>query len=95
MPSLGPSLTYRNAAAVLRDGLARVASGDVAVDCTALTQVDSAAVAVLLAWQREARAHGQVLVLGGVPPQLAELAGLYGVDGLIGLAPGAPTPHRH
>ncbi|MGO4305110.1 MULTISPECIES: STAS domain-containing protein [unclassified Cupriavidus] len=97
MPSFGASLTNRNAAAVLRDGLSRVTQGDVAVDCSALVQVDSAAVAVLLAWQRAAAGRGQALALTGVPPQLAELASLYGVDGLLGLAPvaAASLPEHH
>ncbi|MNK86257.1 hypothetical protein D3C87_1061630 [compost metagenome] len=92
MPALGPSLTNRNAAAVLREGLSRVSQGDVAVDCSALAQVDSAAVAVLLAWQRAAAARGQALALHGVPPQLASLATLYGVESLLGLPP-APISH--
>ncbi|KWR91637.1 STAS domain-containing protein [Cupriavidus sp. IDO] len=101
MLSLGPSLTNRNAAAVLRDGLARVAQGETQVDCGALTQVDSSAVAVLLAWQRAASARSQSLALNGVPAQLAELASLYGVDSLLGLAPAASAAatvaelHRH
>ncbi|MEM5278443.1 STAS domain-containing protein [Cupriavidus taiwanensis] len=98
MLSPGNSLTNQNAATVLRDGLARVAQGDVEVDCTGLAQVDSAAVAVLLAWQRAAVARGQALVLRGVPPQLAQLAGLYGVDSLLGLASAAAlaaTASRH
>ncbi|NUO87583.1 MAG: STAS domain-containing protein [Cupriavidus sp.] len=98
MLSTGNSLTNQNAAAVLRDGLARVAQGDVEVDCTGLAQVDSSAVAVLLAWHRAAVARGLALVLRGVPAQLAQLASLYGVDGLLGPAPAAIPPahhHRH
>ncbi|RZT32441.1 STAS domain-containing protein [Cupriavidus agavae] len=95
MPAIGPTLTNRNAAAVLRDGLSHVRQGDVTVDCSALTQVDSSAVAVLLAWQRAAAQRGQSLALHGVPPQLQSLASLYGVDGLLGLAAGASLPHHH
>lgn len=98
MLSPGNSLTNQNAAAVLRDGLARVAQGDVEVDCTGLGQVDSSAVAVLLAWHRAAVARGQALVLRGVPAQLAQLASLYSVEGLLGLASAAApaaTPPRH
>ncbi|GLC93634.1 hypothetical protein Tamer19_30420 [Cupriavidus sp. TA19] len=105
MLSLGTSLTNQNAAAVLRDGLARVAQGGVQgkvqVDCTGLAQVDSAAVAVLLAWHRAAAARNLALSLRAVPAQLSQLANLYGVDGLLGLATGAealPHPghhHRH
>jgi phospholipid transport system transporter-binding protein len=85
MLSLDTSLTNRNAAAVLRDGLARLAQGEAQVDCSKLTQVDSAAVAVLLAWQREANRRGQSLAVTGAPAQLAELAALYGVDSLLRL----------
>ncbi|EHP41213.1 NTP binding protein involved in toluene tolerance [Cupriavidus basilensis OR16] len=85
MLSLDTSLTNRNAATVLRDGLARLAQGEAQVDCGKLTQVDSAAVAVLLAWQRDAASRGQSLVIVGVPSQLAELAALYGVDSLLQL----------
>ncbi|MGH8786259.1 MAG: STAS domain-containing protein [Cupriavidus necator] len=96
MLSLGTSLTNQNAAAVLRDGLARVAQGEVQVDCTGLAQVDSSAVAVLLAWNRAAAARKLALSLRGVPPQLSQLASLYGVDGLLGLAPAAaPQGHHH
>jgi phospholipid transport system transporter-binding protein len=95
MPALGNSLTNRNAATVLRDGLSRVAQGELTVDCSALQQVDSAAVAVLLAWQRAAAQRGQALALNGVPAQLQSLASLYGVDGLLGLAPAASGPEHH
>lgn len=100
MLSLGTSLTNQNAAAVLRDGLARLAQGEVQVDCTGLAQVDSAAVAVLLAWNRAAAARNLALSLRGVPAQLSQLASLYGVDGLLGLAPeaasvAAPQGHHH
>lgn len=95
MPVLGTSLTNRNAASVLRDGLSRVRQGEVAVDCSALAQVDSAAVAVLLAWQRAAAQRGQALALNGVPPQLQSLASLYGVEGLLGLAPASHPEHHH
>ncbi|MBY4949906.1 STAS domain-containing protein [Cupriavidus respiraculi] len=94
MLSLGTSLTNRNAAAMLRDGLARVAQGEAEIDCGALGQVDSAAVAVMLALARAARARNTALRFVAVPRQLAELATLYGVDGLLGLAP-QTAPHRH
>lgn len=99
MPSLGTSLTNRNAAAVLRDGLTRVAQGDIAVDCAGLAQVDSSAVAVLLGWQRAAAGRGQSLSITNVPSQLGELATLYGVAELLGLhgrSTAATDPHhRH
>lgn len=94
MLSLGTSLTNRNAATMLRDGLARVAQGEAEVDCGALGQVDSAAVAVMLALARAAQARNTTLRFVAVPRQLAELATLYGVDGLLGLT-AQHAPHRH
>jgi len=103
MLSLGTSLTNRNAAAVLREGLSRLAQGEAQVDCGALEQVDSAAVAVLLALRRAADARGQSLAFVGVPRQLTALAEVYGLNGLLGL-PAAPArdgtvvslvAHRH
>lgn len=102
MLSLDTSLTNRNAAAVLRDGLARLAQGEARVDCSGLVQVDSAAVAVLLAWQRDAASRGKSLEIIGVPAQVTELAALYGVESLLQLVPQAGAQgkqgtlsHRH
>ncbi|QKS60613.1 STAS domain-containing protein [Cupriavidus gilardii] len=91
MLSLGTSLTNRNAAAVLREAAARVAQGEAQVDCSALGQVDSSAVAVMLALHRDASARGRTLSFVGVPQQLAALASLYGVDTLLALSPRNPA----
>jgi phospholipid transport system transporter-binding protein len=97
MLTLGPSLTNRNAAQVLRDGLVRLAQGEVQVDCSGLTQIDSAAVAVLLAWQREAVRHQRTLEVRNPPQQLTSLAHVYGVDSLLKLTAASPgaASHRH
>lgn len=55
------------------------------LDASALAELDTAAIALLLACQRQARAAGKPLQLVGAPPKLAQLATLYGVDGLLGL----------
>ena len=79
----GSSLTVASAKSALADGLARVDAGATAVDCAALTQFDSSALAVLLAWQRAAKARGATLDILNLPPKLASLANAYGVDALI------------
>jgi phospholipid transport system transporter-binding protein len=84
------SITNENAAALLERGLAAVRDGDVTFDLSGVGAVDSAAVALLLAWQREAAARGTRLVLTGVPEGLAGLAQLYGVQSLLGEAAAAP-----
>ena len=85
MLTLAASLTNRNATQTLQEGLARLAQGDLTVDCGPLTQVDSAAIAVLLGWQRAAQAQGRQLLLQRPPAQLLSLATVYGVAELLGL----------
>ena len=45
--------------------------------------VDSSAVALLLAWKRRAAEEGKALAFTGIPPNLAALAALYGVEELL------------
>jgi phospholipid transport system transporter-binding protein len=59
----------------------------VTVDASSLASFDSAAVAVLLECRRLAQAWNKGFALAGVPPKLAELMRLYGVDGLLNLQP--------
>ena len=53
---------------------------------SALQYMDSSAVAVLLACQRQAKALGRPLRVVGAPAKLMQLAQLYGVELLIGAA---------
>lgn len=78
------SITNDNAAALVERGLGAIRSGDRSFDLSAVQSVDSAALALLLAWQREALAHGAALALTGVPAQIGSLAKLYGVESLVG-----------
>jgi phospholipid transport system transporter-binding protein len=80
------ALTNDTAAALLETGRAAIRSGDLSFDLASVRQVDSAAVALLLAWQREAAASQGRITLSNVPPALVSLASLYGVDGLLGCA---------
>jgi phospholipid transport system transporter-binding protein len=82
------SITNANAGELLAEGAAAIAGGDFAFDLSAVAEVDSAAVALLLEWQRQAVARGGRLVLGGVPADIASLARLYGVDSLLDLGAG-------
>jgi len=85
------SITVDNAAALLPAGIASIRAGDTAIDLTSVREVDSAAVALLVAWQREARAAGMSLNLAGVPEGVVSLATLYGVAALLGVAE-SPSP---
>ncbi|KWI23545.1 anti-anti-sigma factor [Burkholderia ubonensis] len=79
----GSTLTHASAKAALAAGLAQISAGATAVDCAALAEFDSSALAVLLAWQRAAKARGARLDILNFPPKLASLAQAYGVDALI------------
>ncbi|WP_310632570.1 STAS domain-containing protein [Paraburkholderia sp.] len=79
----GATLTHESAKAALSAGLAQIASGATAVDCAPLTQFDSSALAVLLAWQRAATQRGATLSVVNLPAALASLARAYGVDSLL------------
>ena len=80
----GAALTHASAKAALAAGLSRIAAGATGVDCAPLTQFDSSALAVLLAWQRAAQARGQTLDVVNLPAALASLARAYGIDPLLG-----------
>ena len=54
------------------------------LDFSAITGVDSAAVALLLEWRRMAAQRGKTLVFANLPANLLALAELYGVADLIG-----------
>jgi phospholipid transport system transporter-binding protein len=72
-----------NAASLLQAGEAAIGSGDVDFDLSDVKRCDSSAVALVLAWERVARAGGKRLQLQGIPASLHSLATLYGVDSLI------------
>jgi len=85
---LPPTLTLDSAGAAL-DRLRTDAAGSqgaLAIDASALTDFDTAALALLLQARRLAQAAGRGFEVRGAPPKLAQLAQLYGVAELLGLA---------
>jgi phospholipid transport system transporter-binding protein len=77
------ALTISNAGPALHAGLEAIAAGQTEIDLAGLTQVDSAGVATLLAWQRAAQARKQALVFHNLPHNLKSLAWLYGVADML------------
>jgi phospholipid transport system transporter-binding protein len=57
------------------------------VDLERIEVVDSAGVALLLAWKRRANSEGKPLVFAHLPPSLGSLAQLYGVEDLLVTGP--------
>jgi phospholipid transport system transporter-binding protein len=80
------SITLANAAALLPAGIEAIRGGATVIDLALVREVDSAAVALLIAWQREAQAAGKTIEFAAVPDGIASLAKLYGVAALLGIA---------
>lgn len=73
-------LSLRNAVAVAAMGTQAIHAGETQIDLTPLQTVDSAAVAVMLDWQRQAQNLKRQLHFVGVPASLLSLVQLYGLS---------------
>lgn len=85
MLNLPALLTHAQAGEVSLALKAQLASepADLVLEAGALSEFDSSALAVILACRREALIAGKTFAVRHLPPRLAQLAGLYGVAGLI------------
>lgn len=78
------ALTMNNVTAVLEES-ARVFQGSrIVVDLSGVSEVDSAALSLLLEWRRAAGAASRAIEYTNLPANLKSLADLYGVSGLLG-----------
>ena len=80
---LSGAVTLGNAATLLDEGKRHLAEGVQTVDLGEVSEMDSALLALLLAWLREARLHDRALVFTNLPESLRTIARLYGVDRLL------------
>ena len=78
----GP-LTLAGAAALVEEGRRLFVAENVVVDLAGVTEVDSAAVSLLLEWRRAARGASRRIEYVNVPENLKSLAALYGVSELL------------
>jgi phospholipid transport system transporter-binding protein len=85
--SLSGPLTITTVAGMMEEGREHVAGADRVVDLSGVTQVDSAALALLLSWVRVAKSAGRQLSIDHAPSALVSLASLYDVDTILPLAP--------
>ena len=81
----GP-VTLANATRLLDEGRQHLAEGARTVDLGEVTELDSALLALILAWLRDARAAKRELTFANVPQSLQTLARLYGVEELLPVA---------
>lgn len=92
MLNLPAQLTLRDATAALATLEAAIAASTgpvIEVDAAGLTQIDSSAVAVLLACRRSAEERRLGFAVHHAPERLTHLARLYGVQDLLELQPAA------
>ncbi|MFZ6801085.1 STAS domain-containing protein [Undibacterium sp. Di24W] len=87
-------LSLRNAVSVSQAGLQAIHAGSEQIDMAPLKSVDSAAVAVMLAWQRQAQSLNRHLQFISVPASLISLISLYGLTEFFDVVEVA-TDERH
>jgi phospholipid transport system transporter-binding protein len=78
----GP-VTLATAARLLEEGRQHLAEGVRTVDLGEVTEMDSALLALLLAWLRDAKLRGQGVTYANPPASLRTIAKLYGVDRVL------------
>ena len=80
------ALTLGNVSQVLEEGKRLLADGVTTVDLAEVSELDSSALALLLAWLREAKGRQKSLVFANLPESLQTIARLYGVQELLPVA---------
>ena len=78
----GP-VTIAKATTVLAESAGVFTNPRTIVDLSGVTEVDSAAVSLLLEWRRQAAKTGRTIEFANVPANLRSLAELYGVLELL------------
>ena len=86
------ALTLASVAADFAQGKAAIAEGARSVDFSGVGELDSSALALLLAWLREAKRLGRELSFSNLPQGLTTIARLYGVAELL---PAAAAASHH
>jgi phospholipid transport system transporter-binding protein len=67
-------------------------AGALVIDLSAVTNADSAGLALLIEWLRTGQAEGRSLGFVGVPEKLEAIARLSGVAEMLGEASATPAP---
>ncbi|HEX9395145.1 MAG TPA: STAS domain-containing protein [Burkholderiales bacterium] len=75
----------------LDEGRRRQDEGVRVIDLAGVTEMDSALLALLLAWLRDARQRERTLEIANPPESLRTIARLYGVDEVLAGVGGQPA----
>lgn len=81
--TLSGPVTLADVAGLLEEGRRHLAEGVSTVDLSEVTDMDSALLALLLAWLRDAKTRQRDLAFANLPEALRTIARLYGVDSLL------------
>lgn len=84
---LAGAVVIDSARALFEDGRGYCVANDVAVDFSAVDEVDSSALALILEYRRAAESAGKRVTVSNLPASLKTLADLYGVTDLIAATP--------
>lgn len=99
--NLSGRISVNNAAEVLQSGAEYLASDNAGViDFSAVEQVDSSVIAIMLEWRRLAASANRPLAFRNLRCNIRALADVYGVGELLPLGDGSencgqPTPPPH
>ncbi|MDT8363619.1 MAG: STAS domain-containing protein [Nitrosomonas sp.] len=77
------SVTFANVNELTKAGMIVMTQAEPVVNLAKVTELDSSAVSMLLAWLRTAQQHGHSLRLVNLPQNLASLIKLYDLTELI------------
>ena len=91
MYKVSGGLNHETANAAVAAGLSAITEGQVQFDLSDLAQIDSSAVVVMLAWQRQASHQGKQVEFQAVPAGLISLINLYGLKEQFSIN----SPERH
>ena len=81
--TLSGPVTLANAARVLEEGRQHLAEGALTVDLGEVSEMDSALLALALAWLRDAREAKREIAFANPPEAFRTLSRLYGVEELL------------
>ena len=84
---VGGPVTLANVTQVVEEGRRHLEEGVHTVDLSEVTEMDSSLLAAMLGWLRDSKAREQELTFTNLPDALQTIARLYGVDGLLSVAP--------
>ncbi len=80
---LSGDMVMETVSQLLNESKALTLAGETQLDLSAVTDVDTSAVSLILELQRRAKAENARLALIKIPPNLTSLIQLYGVDTFI------------